>query len=151
MYKRILCPIDGSPASNCGMAEAVRLAHEQKADLRFIHVIDTYFPILDVAGDLNVVYMTDILRKNGEKLLESAEAAAERAGVKSGSQMIESLGGRAAEFIVEEAKKWPADLIVMGTHGLRGIGRVVMGSDAEMVLRASPVPVLMVKDAGQKS
>lgn len=45
-----------------------------------------------------------------------------------------------------QAKDWPADLIVLGTHGRRGLTRLVMGSDAERVLRRSPVPVLMVRD-----
>ena len=59
--------------------------------------------------------------------------------------MIESFGGRAAEFIVAQAKKWGADLIVLGTHGRRGVKRLVMGSDAEQVVRTSPVPVLLVR------
>lgn len=151
MYKHILCPVDGSPTAHRGMLEAIHLAHEQKSALRFVHVLDTYFPVLDVGGELNLVYMTDILRKNGEKLLANAKAEAGKAGVNADIRMVESLGGRAAEFIVEEARKWPADLIVMGTHGLRGLSRVVMGSDAEMVLRTSPVPVLMVKGGEQKT
>jgi nucleotide-binding universal stress UspA family protein len=48
-------------------------------------------------------------------------------------------------LIVEKAKEWPADLIVMGTHGRRGLSRLVLGSDAEWVLRSTPVPVLMVR------
>lgn len=146
MYKRILCPIDGSQISNIGMQEAIRLARDQNAALRFFHVIDTYVPILDMAGDFNVSYMIDILRMNGEKVIRKANAAAEKAGITADSQTIESVGGRAAAYIVDEAEKWPADLIVMGTHGLRGISRLVMGSDAENVLRTSKVPVLLVKN-----
>jgi len=48
-------------------------------------------------------------------------------------------------LILEQAKQWPADLIVMGTHGRRGLVRVAMGSDAEEVVRESPVPVLLVR------
>jgi nucleotide-binding universal stress UspA family protein len=59
--------------------------------------------------------------------------------------MIESFGGRAADFIVEQARKWRADLIVLGTHGRRGVRRLVMGSDAEQVIRATRVPVLLVR------
>jgi nucleotide-binding universal stress UspA family protein len=61
-------------------------------------------------------------------------------------KLIETLGGRTADEIVREAKQWPADLIVLGTHGRRGLKRLAMGSDAEMVLRLAPVPVLMVRD-----
>jgi len=150
MYKKILCPIDGSPTSNRGMKEAINVAKNQKAKLRFIHVIDTYFPILDGLGDFAMIDMTDTLRKNAAKVIKKAEAAAEKEGVEVDAVQAETLGGRPAEFIVKEADKWPADLIVMGTHGLRGISRLVMGSDAEYVLRTSPVPVLMINSTLKK-
>ena len=146
MYKQILCPVDGSSTSNCGMAEAIKLAKEQNAKLRFLHVIDMYFPIIDATGDFNVVNIDDILRKNGNKVLKKAGAAAQKAGVASDSQMIEAIGARVSKFVVNHAKEWPADLIVIGTHGLRGVERLVMGSDAETIIRTSPVPVLVVRD-----
>ncbi len=146
MYKQILCPVDGSPASNCGMAEAINLAKDQNAKLRFLHVIDMYFPVLDATGDFNVVNIDDILRKNGKKVLKKAEAAAIKAGVASESEMVEAIGARISKFVVGQAKAWPADLIVMGTHGLRGVERLVMGSDAETIVRTSPVPILLVRD-----
>ncbi len=146
MYKQILCPVDGSPASNCGMAEAINLAKDQNAKLRFLHVIDMYFPVLDATGDFNVVNIDDILRKNGKKVLKKAEAAAIKAGVTPESEMVEAIGARISKFVVGQAKAWPADLIVMGTHGLRGIERLVMGSDAETIVRTSPVPILLVRD-----
>jgi nucleotide-binding universal stress UspA family protein len=146
MYKHILCPIDGSDTSNAGMHEAIQFAKEQNAQLHFLHVIDTYIPIVDMSGDFNITYMIDILRENGEKIIKEAVAAAEKAGVNADTKIIEAVGGRTAFYIVQEADKWSADLIVMGTHGLRGISRLVMGSDAENVLRACKVPVLLVKN-----
>ncbi len=146
MYKQILCPVDGSQTSNCGMHEAIQFAKEQNAKLRFLHVIDMYFPIVDVTGDLNVVYVDDILRKNGEKVLKKAVASAHKAGVDADTKMVEAIGARISKFVVNEIKEWPADLIVMGTHGLRGVERLVMGSDAETIVRASPVPVLLVRN-----
>jgi nucleotide-binding universal stress UspA family protein len=50
--------------------------------------------------------------------------------------------------VVAHAKRWKADLIVMGTHGRRGINRMFMGSDAELTVRNSPVPVLLVRSGG---
>lgn len=146
MYKQILCPIDGSPTSNCGLVEAIRLAKDQNAKLRFLHVIDMYFPILDATGDFNVFYIDDVLRKNGSEVLKKAEAAANAAGVLADSKVVEAISTRVSKFVVHQANEWPADLIVMGTHGLRGIERLVMGSDAETVVRNSPVPVLLVRD-----
>lgn len=146
MYKKILCPVDGSPTSNCGMMEAIHLAKDQNAKLRFLHVIDMYFPIMDATGDFNVVYMDDVLRENGKKVLKKAEVAAHKAGVEADSRMVEAIGGRVSKFVMHQVKEWPADLVVMGTHGLRGIERLVMGSDAETVVRTSTVPVLLVKN-----
>ena len=146
MYKKILCPVDGSPTSNCGMMEAIHLAKDQNAKLRFLHVIDMYFPIMDATGDFNVVYIDDVLRENGKKVLKKAEVAAHKAGVEADSHMVEAIGGRVSKFVMHQVKEWPADLVVMGTHGLRGIERLVMGSDAETVVRTSTVPVLLVKN-----
>lgn len=146
MYKQILCPIDGSQTSNCGMHEAIQLAKETNAKLRFLHVIDMYFPVVDVTGDLDVVYIDEILRKNGKKVLKKALEAAHKAEVDADTKMVEAIGARISKFVVNEIKEWPADLVVMGTHGLRGVERLVMGSDAETILRTSPVPVLVVRD-----
>ncbi|HPX89354.1 MAG TPA: universal stress protein [Methylophilaceae bacterium] len=145
MYKHILCPVDGSATSNCGMIEAIKLAKNQQATLRFINVIDLYFPIADATGEFNVVYIDDILRKNGHKVLKSAETEAAKSGVKAETKMVETVGHRVSKLILDEASAWPADLIVMGTHGLRGVERLVLGSDAETVIRKSTVPVLLVK------
>jgi len=146
MYKQILCPVDGSPASNSGLNEAIMLAKDQNANLRFIHVIDTFFPIIDISGDLNVIYLADILRENGKKILEKAEHAAKKAEVHADSIIIESVGGRISTAVVNQVTEWHADLIVMGTHGLRGFERLVIGSDAHAILRTSPVPVLLIRN-----
>lgn len=146
MYKKIICPIDGSPTSDCGMVEAIHLAKDQNAKLLFLHIIDTYFPILDVTGDLNVVYISEIMRNNGKKVIKKAEGFAEAAGVYAESKIVEALGGRVSKFVLSQVDEWSADLIVMGTHGLRGIEHLIIGSDAETVVRTSPVPVLLVRN-----
>lgn len=147
MYKQILCPVDGSNTSNCVVREAVDLAKILNAQLRFLHVIDLYLPIMDATGDVNVVYIDDILRTHGHKVLKHAVDEAQSAGVNAESKMLETIGHRVSKLILEEASAWPADLIVMGTHGLRGVERLVIGSDAETVVRKSPMPVLLVKDS----
>ncbi|MDP3678519.1 MAG: universal stress protein [Methylotenera sp.] len=145
MYKRILCPVDGSPSSNRGMFEAIHLAKDQNAKLRFLHVVDTFYPMMDVTAGLNVIEIADALSENGKKILKKAVEAAQKEGLTADSAMKEAIGDAVAQFIVSEAKKWPADLIVMSTHGLRGIERLVMGSDAETVVRTSHVPVLLIR------
>lgn len=145
MYKQILCPIDGSNTSNYGMVEAINLAKVHHAKLRFLHVVDTYFPILDANGDLNVLYLADIQRSQGERIVKAAEDIARQSEVSADSVIVESIGERVSSLIIKQAEEWPADLVVMGTHGLRGFARFMMGSDADAVVKQSHVPVLLVK------
>jgi len=146
MYKRILVPIDGSPASNLGLNEAIKLAKDQGAKLRLFHLVDEYIGVSSAEGVmLDTSDLLESLRQGGKKIIEKAEALARRNGLTPESVMIESFGGRAADFIVQQAKKWRADLIVLGTHGRRGVKRLVMGSDAEQVVRTTRVPVLLVR------
>lgn len=146
MYKRILCPVDGSQTSQYGLMEAIRLAKDQQAALLVLHVIDMYFPMINATGDYNLVYMDEVLRQRGKKVLKKAEAACKKAGITAESKTLEIVGAKVAEAIIAQARTWPADLIVLGTHGLRGVKRMVMGSDAETIVRSSPVPVLLVRN-----
>ena len=133
------------------MMEAIRLAKDQKARLRFLHVVDAFFATIE-PGSVNIVDLLEMLRRSGAEILEKAKAAARAAGVEADSVMAETLlGGRVAEFIVQEAENWPAELIVMGTHGRRGVSHLFMGSDAETVIRTSPVPILLVRHAQEES
>ena len=145
MYKQILCPVDGSSTSDCGMTHAIELARDQKAHLHFLHVVDNYFPIVDATGDLNYIDITAILREHGKKILSQASESAKLAGVSANSKLVTSTRGQIYKSILNHVNKCHADLIVMGTHGLRGIERLVMGSDAETIARTSPVPVLLVR------
>ena len=147
MYKKILVPIDGSPASNLGLNEAIKLAKDQGAKLRLFHLVDEYIAVSSPDGMAfsNTDDLLESLRQGGKKIIEKAEALARRNGLTPESVMLECFGGRAADFIVEQATKWRADLIVLGTHGRRGVKRLVMGSDAEQVVRTTRVPVLLVR------
>ena len=145
MYRRILVPVDGSPTSNRGLKEALALAKDQKAAVRLVHVVDESMAIGFAESGLDLQPMLDGLRTNGARLLERLRKAAAKAGVRAESQLYESMAGPAATTILRDARKWRADLIVMGTHGRRGIRRVVLGSDAEHVLREATVPVLLVR------
>jgi len=145
MYKRILVPVDGSKTSIKGLREAIRIAKGSKARLRLVHVVDESMAFRDSAfafGTKNILY---ILKKGGEKSLKSAADFAKKQGIKVEAVLIESFKGRVAEAIVADAKKWRADLLVLGTHGRRGISHLVLGSDAELVVRLAPAPVLLVR------
>jgi nucleotide-binding universal stress UspA family protein len=116
-----------------------------------MHVVDGNAVMRgSVEPSINMGQLLEVLEKDGHKLLSAAEAAASKRGVRAEAALHESHLGRVADRIVHEAAKWGADLIVMGTHGRGGLGRLVMGSNAESVLRESPLPVLLVKADSKK-
>lgn len=149
MYKRILVPVDGSSTSKRGLTEALRLARAGKARLCLLHVVEEFF--VTQAGEA-IVYAEDIfsaMRASGKRVLASAEAAARKQGVRSRTVLVESTTRPVADVVIREARRWKADLIVLGTHGRRGVRRIVMGSDAEQIVRTTRVPVLLVRAAAR--
>lgn len=145
MYQRILVPVDGSAASNRGVLEAIKLAKSTGAQLRLVHVVNE---LAGLVGTTPAMYPADVigaLRESGRQLLDKSVALVREYALEPQSQLLESIGTPAATMIVAQAREWPADLIVLGTHGRRGLRRLVMGSDAELVLRSAPVPVLLVR------
>lgn len=151
MARRILVPVDGSPTSNRGLAEAIKMAKSQKAKLCLLHVVDN--SAITMAPDMGGVYtdqLFNLMRESGKKVLAKAAAAARGRGIKATTILVESITRPVADAIVAQAKKWGADLIVLGTHGRRGLSRLVMGSDAEGVVRTASVPVLLVRATGQR-
>jgi len=150
MYKRILVPVDGSGTSLLGLQHAVRLAKDQKAKLRLLHVVHDYLIAEGRHAMVNSSYLLKELRERGQAILNDAASLARKKDVEAETQTIETLMGPVGASIVKCAEKWPADLIVLGTHGRRGIRRLVMGSDAEYVVRTAPVPVLLVRGTKAK-
>lgn len=144
MYKKILVAVDGSATSLRGLDEALRVAKTTGGRLMLVHVVNELIVGELPAAGYDLIMVS--LRESATKVLEEAAARVRRSDVPCEQKLIETLGGRAADEIVREARQWPADLIVLGTHGRRGLKRLAMGSDAELVLRLAPVPVLMVRD-----
>ncbi len=143
-YRHILVPLDGSAPSREGLTEAIRLALFHGSRIRLVHVLNRA-PLAspDITGSrFDKLYGE--LRQEGLDLLAGAEAIVRQAGVPVEARLIEAAGANAGECVVDQALEWPADLIVCGTHGRRGLHRLVMGSDAERILRRSHVPVLLV-------
>lgn len=144
-YGRILVAVDGSPAAAKGLREAIRLAKEGGAQLLVLHVVNEFYAYTAIEGAGLAADVPKLLREGGRKVLAKAQAEAARQGVKAQGLLREIAGGPAANAIVREAKKQRAGLIVLGTHGRRGMRRLVLGSDAEEVVRSAPVPVLLVR------
>jgi len=146
MYQRILVPIDGSPTSKKGLSEAIALAQLTSGRIRLVHVINEPLEAIGIDGALTTAAdIFKILRENGERVLAEAAARVEAARIQVDSSLLDSVDGRMCDLVVQAAQTWPADLIVIGTHGRRGVGRVLLGSDAEQILRIAPVPVLLVR------
>lgn len=146
MYQRILVPVDGSETSFLGVDEAIRLAGVTGGRVRFVHAIDELS--VGLAMDAYAGYMGDLracLHENATEMLAGAKAAAGAAGVEADAVLHDSYNDRIADVVGAQARQWPADLIVLGTHGRRGVRRLVLGSGAESILRTAPVPVLLVR------
>jgi nucleotide-binding universal stress UspA family protein len=149
MYRRILVPIDGSSTANRGLKEALRLAKIHKAQLCVLHVVEEFF--ITQAGEaiVHAEEMFEAMRAHGKRVLSRAQALAARHGVRTRVVLVESITNPVADVVTRQARRWHADLIVLGTHGRRGLRRVVLGSDAEQIVRTTPVPVLLVGPPGR--
>lgn len=149
MFKRILVAVDGSHTAELALQEAIKLAKELRAKLRIVHVVDVVNINLAVEfpNPSNPSGISDAMTRSGQEILRKAEAAAHAAGVQVVTRLIEidTLGQRIPEVIAADAKVWPADLIVIGTHGRRGLSRLFMGSVAEGVARVATKPVLLIR------
>lgn len=145
MYQHILVPIDGSATAERALMEAVKLA-AGKAKLRLVYVIEEVYP-LDAEGFAFIDYaaLQEAVRKTGERALAQAAETALKSGVTAQTALLEATGVRVASVIDREAQSWPADLIVIGTHGRSGLSRLLLGSVAESVVRGASVPVLLVR------
>ena len=148
MYQRILVPIDGSPTSDLGLAEAISLARLTGGSIRLMHVLDE---LVFVTGfETGATYANTVLpalRQRSDRILAAGRERVAAAAVPVETITSECFARRPCDVIVEQAAAWAADLIVIGTHGRRGVNRMMLGSDAEQVARMASVPVLLVRSA----
>ncbi len=152
MFRRILVPVDGSPTSKRGLAQAITMAREHKSRLVLLHVVDERPAMLvPELGAVQTDRLMDLMRDAGKDTLAKSLAAARKRGVKAATVLVESFSRPVADIIVAQARRSRADVIVLGTHGRRGLSRLVMGSDAEGVVRTAAVPVLLVRAPARRS
>ena len=146
IYQRILVPIDGSETARRGLDEAIRIARVDGGTLRLFHVIDdlSFALAMDAYAGQPGDWLSS-MREGGARLLNDAKSSAAAAGVKAEAVLHEGVNARLADAVAAEAASWPADLVVLGTHGRRGVGRLLLGSGAESVLRSASIPVLVVR------
>lgn len=145
MYSRILVPFDGSDASRCGLREAIALARTQRATLVVLGVVSEVPLLMGQAGFVNYGEVADILLRSGQDVAAQAAGEAKAAGVACETVVIDGGATPVSDVIVSQVGAQRCELVVMGTHGRRGLRRLTMGSDAEMVVRDAPVPVMLVR------
>lgn len=145
MYQKILVPVDGSFTSNLALQEAVKLAKQMGACLELVHIYEDAVYLVD-ENYFNYEELQKTIHDCGEKILTGAETMVEAAGIPVETRLIPSNNERIANILVEEARRWQAELIVIGTHGHSGFSRLLLGSVAEGVARIAPIPILLIRD-----
>ena len=146
MFKRILVAVDGSHTAEQALQEAIKLARELQAQLRIVHAVDIVN--INLGAEFpNLSAISDAMTKRGQQILVKAEAVAREAGITAETQLIEidTIGHPVPEMIAGAAEAWPADLIIICTHGRRGLSHLFLGSVAEGVVRVATKPVLLIR------
>ncbi len=128
--------------STKAVATAVQIAGQSGGRVKVLHALDelAYAVALEYAGNVMRAARDEAL-----KMLADAQAIAKAAGVEVETELYEKAGQRLGDSVAQVARTWEADLVVVGTHGRRGIGRVVLGSGAEQIIRHADVPVLVIR------
>ena len=145
MFKHILLPVDGSPTSLMAVEKVCGLAQAFKSTVTAIYVIDPYaFSGVGTDFSYGQAQYLDAATVEGNEALKNAAEALEAAGVTVNTSIIE--GHAIYRGILETASAVGADLIVMGSHGRRGLEKLVLGSVAAQVLSHAHLPILVVRD-----
>ncbi|CAH1385472.1 universal stress protein [Candidatus Nitrotoga sp. M5] len=148
MYKRIVVAVDGSKTSDKALDEATKLARVMNSIILLLHVCEE-IPIMWEPDGLHMVLMRNSLEavaNAGKELLEKHKIKLTEQDMTAETKLVETYDGRIGSVISEEAQQWNADLLVVGTHGRKGIAHLLMGSVAEAVARSASMPVLLVRN-----
>ena len=147
MYKRIAVAVDGSETSTMALNEAIKLAKVMNATLLLLYVCEE-MPVVWNADGMTPFPMEEVTKAfidAGKQLLQQDRASLADSGVEIETKLVEDYDGRIGAVISKEAELWLADLLVIGTHGRKGISHLMMGSVAEGVMRTANMPVLLVR------
>ena len=147
MYQRILVATDGSALSKKAVKHAISLAASTGASLVALKVVPRYpVSFFDSSATLSVETVSEAEKKwvtDAEAQLDAVVKEAQSAGVKAKTAVVKS--DLIAESIISAARKHKADLVVMASHGRKGLKRILLGSEALAVLTHSEVPVLILR------
>jgi nucleotide-binding universal stress UspA family protein len=138
-YSSLLVPFDGSDSSKKALTKACELSKLDGGEITVLYVIPRYEEMMDF---FKTETITESLFQEAEKILEAAKQIAAGLGVQIKAVVQE---GHAGEKIVEMADKFKNDVIVVGTHGWRGMNKAIMGSTAERIIAHASRPILIVR------
>ncbi len=147
MYKKILVATDGSALSETAVRSAIELAAAVKAELVALYVVPRY-PVSYFEGGITIS-VEDMARTEkqwsdkGQAVVDAAQQQAQGLGVNAKGVVLQS--DLVAESIIAAATKHDCDLVVMASHGRKGITRVLLGSETQHVLTHCSVPVLVLR------
>lgn len=146
MYSKLLVPLDGSATAELALGHAIALARMSSGTVVLLHVIEE---LKHSNGfERPKVYLEQVrpgFLATGQALLDAAAAQVRGQGVAVDTRLVESKGERVSELIAQQALAMHCDLVVLGTHGRRGVDRLLLGSAAEQVARIAAVPVMLVR------
>jgi nucleotide-binding universal stress UspA family protein len=145
MFKHILIPVDGSDNSQRAIDKAIALAQAFKSQVTAIYVIDPY--AFTGAGTDFAYGHSEYLSAataEGKQALQIAKDAFQTVGIEINSNLVD--GHSTYKVILEEAAEIGVDLIVMGSHGRKGLEKLILGSVTSQVLSHAHLPVLVVRD-----
>jgi nucleotide-binding universal stress UspA family protein len=143
MIRHLLVPIDASEPAENAVGEAIDIGEQTGSRLTFCYAVDWEALVTEIAaaGTMNVEPLIAEERERGHEILARASARAAARGVPSESVLED---GGAVDVILRVERELQPDLVIMGTHGRRGLSRMILGSTTESVLHKSPIPVLVV-------
>jgi len=146
MYRNILIAVDGSEFSKRALLQAVHMANAGYEKITAVYVLDRSAMFM-YAANYDQFAFVDTLRHDGERVLADAQAVMAQHGLKCDVEVVETdnISECVADCLLRGAQRHDADLVVMGTHGRRGVRRMTTGSVAERFLRFSSYPVLLVR------
>jgi nucleotide-binding universal stress UspA family protein len=148
MYAKILVPVDAGRTAQAGLDQAIRLAVLCGAQLQLLHVADELpFTPEGVVHEAQPSAVASPAIARGHALLAGLQARVSRDHLAAEVVLVEGSGRPLHAVVIDHAQRWGAELIVLGTHGRRGVERLLAGSVAEQVVRHSDVPVLLVREA----
>jgi nucleotide-binding universal stress UspA family protein len=146
VYRKILVAVDGSRSSRRAVEEAIGIAKLAHAHVRSVYVLD-WAPVYPYTCSYNMAKLEEAFTRYGHQSLDKATRALACAGVESDSELVrtKSMAEDVAACLQQYVLTYGPDLVILGTHGHRGVRRAILGSVAERFLRFSTCPVLLVR------